>query len=122
MDLSTSIIERETRMPKARPGTPKSSVTIIQVKDALCSQTDPEVFFPEPKSDYNDYGNARFAKRICARCDYTLPCLTTALSNKEEFGVWGGSTAKDRTYIRTKAQAEFFVRKLKLSFSDDAKK
>ena len=109
-------------MPKARAGTPKNNVTIIQVKDALCAQTDPEVFFPEPKSEYNDYGNARFAKRICAKCDYALPCLTTALSNKEEYGVWGGSTAKDRKFIRTRAQAENFVRKLRLTFANDTEK
>ena len=36
---------------------------------ALCSQTDPEAFFPEKG------GSTREAKRICGRCDVKAECL-----------------------------------------------
>lgn len=38
----------------------------------------------------------RRAKAICSQCPVQMMCLEYALSNKEEFGVWGGSTSRDR--------------------------
>ena len=40
---------------------------------ALCSQTDPEAFFPEKG------GSTREAKRICNRCEVRAECLEYAL-------------------------------------------
>lgn len=62
--------------------------------EALCAQTDPEIFFPEKG---NDDGRA---KRICTRCDAESMCLAYALENDERYGVWGGLSAKDRARIR----------------------
>ena len=99
-------------MPKVRAGTHRKDVTIIQVKDPLCAQTDPEIFFPS--DSLNNIGSSpKPAKEICSKCDYTLQCLLTALGNKEEYGVWGGSTPRERKSIRTKGQAVNFVQKLK---------
>jgi WhiB family redox-sensing transcriptional regulator len=42
---------------------------------ALCSQTDPEAFFPEKG------GSTREAKRICGRCDVKGECLEYALGH-----------------------------------------
>lgn len=36
------------------------------------------------------------AKAICGTCPVMIQCLEFALSNREEFGVWGGSTGRDR--------------------------
>jgi hypothetical protein len=33
--------------------------------------------------------------------------------NKEEYGIWGGSTVRERRAIKTKTQAVTFVQKLK---------
>ena len=52
--------------------------------DALCNQTDPEVFFPEKG------GSTREAKIICKRCDVRDACLSAALERDERFGIWGG--------------------------------
>lgn len=82
---------------------------LTQVEDALCSQTDPEAFFPEKG------GTSRIAKKVCAKCSLTLQCLLTALENREEFGVWGGAGVRERERIRTKTQAVEFVHKLKLN-------
>lgn len=58
--------------------------------DALCAQSDPEVFFPEKG------GSTREAKTICARCVASDDCLQYALDNDERFGVWGGLSERER--------------------------
>ena len=51
---------------------------------ALCSQTDPEAFFPEKG------GSTRDAKRVCAQCEVREQCLNWAIEHDERFGIWGG--------------------------------
>jgi WhiB family redox-sensing transcriptional regulator len=99
-------------MARTKKPTKRHDVTIIHVKDPLCSQTDPEIFFPADNMK-EGYTTSRYAKSICAECDYTVQCLITALMNKEEYGIWGGSTVRERRAIKTKAQAITFVKKLK---------
>ena len=36
------------------------------------------------------------AKAICHTCPVMMICQTYALENREEFGVWGGTTKRDR--------------------------
>jgi WhiB family redox-sensing transcriptional regulator len=67
--------------------------------DALCAQSDPEIFFPERGS------TARPGKRVCAACDVRAECLQYALDHGERFGVWGGLTANERTRLRKKGAA-----------------
>jgi WhiB family redox-sensing transcriptional regulator len=99
-------------MARTKKPVERQAVTIIQVKDPLCAQTDPEMFFPsDTKGD--GYTTTRYAKDICAQCDYTVQCLITAVMNKEEYGIWGGSTVRERRAIKTKTQAVTFVQKLK---------
>lgn len=57
---------------------------------ALCSQTDPEAFFPEKG------GSTREAKRICVRCEVRAECLEYAVLNQERFGIWGGLSERER--------------------------
>ena len=54
---------------------------------ALCSQTDPEAFFPEKG------GSTRDAKRVCAQCEVREQCLKWAIEHDERFGIWGGLNA-----------------------------
>ncbi|ARP74502.1 WhiB family transcriptional regulator [Streptomyces pluripotens] len=61
---------------------------------ALCAQTGPDFFFPEPGS------SVREAKRICALCELRRACLDYALTNDERFGVWGGLSEKERLALR----------------------
>jgi len=61
---------------------------------ALCSQTDPEAFFPEKG------GSTRSAKRICGRCDVQADCLDYALDHDEKFGIWGGLSAPERRQLK----------------------
>jgi WhiB family redox-sensing transcriptional regulator len=62
--------------------------------DALCSQTDPEAFFPEKG------GSTRDAKRICGQCNVKSECLEYALKNDERFGIWGGLSERERRRLR----------------------
>ena len=66
-------------------------------RDALCSQTDPEAFFPEKG------GSTRDAKRICAGCDVKAQCLEFALANDQRFGIWGGLSERERRKLKKRA-------------------
>lgn len=61
---------------------------------ALCTQTDPEAFFPEKG------GSTREAKRICASCEVKQDCLEYALEGDERFGIWGGLSERERRRLR----------------------
>lgn len=58
--------------------------------DALCPETDPEMFFPEKG------GSTRDAKRICRCCPVARDCLDYALANGERHGIWGGHSERER--------------------------
>ncbi|MEU0735677.1 WhiB family transcriptional regulator [Streptomyces lavendulocolor] len=62
--------------------------------DALCAQTDPELFHPEKG------GTTAYAKRICLACEVRIECLEHALANGELHGVWGGMGPDQRKAIR----------------------
>jgi WhiB family transcriptional regulator, redox-sensing transcriptional regulator len=61
---------------------------------ALCSQTDPEAFFPEKG------GSTREAKRICTGCEVRGECLEYALQHDERFGIWGGLSERERRRLK----------------------
>lgn len=62
--------------------------------DALCAQTDPELFFPR--------GPAAQAKRICRACPVIAECLCYALSSPVVLsGVWGATTERERRGLRS---------------------
>jgi WhiB family redox-sensing transcriptional regulator len=65
--------------------------------DALCAQTDPEIFFPEKG------GSTREAKKICEHCPVRDQCLEYALQNDERFGIWGGLSERERRRLRRRA-------------------
>jgi WhiB family transcriptional regulator, redox-sensing transcriptional regulator len=61
---------------------------------ALCSQTDPEAFFPEKG------GSTREAKQICLGCEVRAECLEYALAHDERFGIWGGLSERERRRLK----------------------
>lgn len=40
------------------------------------------------------------ARGYCSRCPVIAECLRTALENNEQFGIWGGTTGRDRSGMR----------------------
>lgn len=61
---------------------------------AVCSQVDPEMWFPEKGGSTSD------AKKICLGCPVKNECLEYALTNDERFGVWGGYSERERRRIK----------------------
>ncbi|WP_052915702.1 WhiB family transcriptional regulator [Mycobacterium haemophilum] len=61
---------------------------------ALCAQSNPEVFFPAKG------GAVREAKEICLLCKVRIACLEYALQHDERFGVWGGLSEHERRSLR----------------------
>ncbi|MGW1068280.1 WhiB family transcriptional regulator [Streptomyces aureus] len=56
---------------------------------ALCRTADPDELFVEGAAQHR-------AKALCAGCPVRLECLSFALDNRIEHGIWGGATERDR--------------------------
>ena len=65
--------------------------------DALCSQTDPEAFFPEKG------GSTRRRAWRRGSSDVRGECLEYALQNDERFGIWGGLSERERRKLKRRA-------------------
>ena len=81
------------------PGSPAADLPdeLAWQDRSLCSQTDPEAFFPEKG------GSNRDAKRICMACEVRPECLEYALARDERFGVWGGLSERERRRVQKAA-------------------
>ena len=55
-----------------------------------CSQTDPEIFFPEHRDA------ARAAIKVCAGCPLKASCYEGAIKRGEQYGIWGGVWVEHR--------------------------
>ena len=66
------------------------------MRQALCAQTDPMLFYPEEVGGKA----AQQAKKICKRCPVREACLTYALEHGECFGIWGGTSYRQRRRMR----------------------
>lgn len=70
------------------------------VHEGLCSQVDPDLWYPERGS-----GGSKAAKEICRKCPVRLLCLEHAMRTEEIWGVWGGLTEKERRRLRKKKES-----------------
>ena len=61
---------------------------------ALCTQVDPELFFPIVGSNVNP------ARRVCRECPVRAECLAYALEHDLRHGVWGGTSERQRERLR----------------------
>jgi WhiB family redox-sensing transcriptional regulator len=68
--------------------------------EGLCAQTDPDAFYPEKGESTGP------AKRICQACPVRPECLADALARGERFGVWGGTSDRERRRLRQQQQPE----------------
>ena len=57
---------------------------------AVCAQTDPDAFTPDPGDP------VWMAKQVCAECPIREECLAYAVERREPSGVWGGLSARER--------------------------
>lgn len=63
-------------------------------EQGACRGSKSSLWFPEPGK------NAPHALAICKECPVRAECLDYAMVNGERFGVWGGTTEKDRRKLR----------------------
>ena len=66
---------------------------------ALCRDTDPELFFPVGTTGYALVQIDR-AKQVCGECPVRAECLDFALDTNQDSGIWGGLTEEERRVIR----------------------
>lgn len=78
--------------PFSEPGDLFASPAFMDL--GSCRGTDPDVFFPDRGESLEP------AKSICAECIVRDECLEYALENRERFGVWGGTSERERRRIR----------------------
>lgn len=71
---------------------------------ALCRDEDPELFFPIGNTGPAVRQVDR-AKAICSRCSVTQECLTWALENGQDAGIWGGLSEDERRALRRRQRA-----------------
>ena len=64
---------------------------------ANCLGVDPDLFFPERGEPL------RQVKAVCAGCEVRSECLAEGLH--ERFGVWGGTSERERRALRRQARA-----------------
>jgi len=62
-------------------------------EQAYCRPLDPSIFFP-----MNEAAQQRAAD-ICGACAVRSECLEYALITKQQYGVWGGTTERQRIKI-----------------------
>lgn len=70
------------------------------IDQAACRGLDTNLFFPERGDD------TTIAKRICASCPVRNLCRDWALTNSERFGIWGGTSEKERRARRRTRRTE----------------
>lgn len=83
---AAQVIRRE---PARTPGTAKTLTPEGWVVHGRCRDNDPDALFVRGAQQ-------RSAASVCRPCPVRQRCLATALDNREEFGVWGGLTERER--------------------------
>lgn len=73
--------------------------------DALCRDTDPDLFFPVGTTG-PAISQIAAAKNVCQQCAAREECLDFALVTNQDSGVWGGTSEEERRTIRRRRAAE----------------
>ena len=68
-------------------------------RDAICRDTDPDLFFPVGTTGHALLQIDR-AKQVCGECPVNLECLEYALETNQDSGIWGGTSEEERRVIR----------------------
>lgn len=71
-------------------------------REANCLGESDSLFFgasnPDTRPPYT-LGDIKKAKTLCRSCPVAVMCLRSALTNREEYGVWAGTTRRQRRRI-----------------------
>lgn len=65
---------------------------------AACKDKDVNMFYVDEAPIHNKNIKLGISKAvtICKSCPVSFECLSKAVSNKEEFGIWGSFTSRER--------------------------
>ncbi len=74
-------------------------------KNALCRDTDPELFFPVGNTG-QALQQISAAKEVCCECTVKTECLEFAIETNQDCGIWGGTSEDERRNIRRQMAAE----------------
>ena len=66
---------------------------------AACEGVDTELFYPVAPEQEAE------ALAICATCPVRAQCLDAALRDREQYGIWGGTTPEQRRRISRRRAA-----------------
>lgn len=72
--------------------------------DALCRDTDPDLFFPVGTTGQALVQIER-AKSVCGECPVRVDCLDYALETNQDAGIWGGTSEDERRLMRRQRNA-----------------
>lgn len=79
----------------------------IEIVNAPCQSKgiDPELFFPDP----TEREKIQEAKSICGKCPEITKnkCLTFALENGVQYGIFGGLTDHERALLRRREKKKY---------------
>jgi WhiB family redox-sensing transcriptional regulator len=67
---------------------------------AACRDLDPDLFFPIGTAGPAVTQVAE-AKEVCLTCPVRSSCLDWALRHYQDYGIWGGTTERERQALRT---------------------
>jgi WhiB family transcriptional regulator, redox-sensing transcriptional regulator len=68
--------------------------------EAACASTNLDIFYSAEHADMRE------AIGLCRRCPVRRPCLEAAVERGEWFGVWGGTTERERRRLIRRRMAQ----------------
>ncbi|MEU8530485.1 WhiB family transcriptional regulator [Streptomyces sp. NPDC048629] len=68
-----------------------------------CRDAEPGLFHPDRPGGPLPPDKVTAAKAVCRRCPVLSDCLTLAVRFRETEGIWGGTTPKERRWLRVQA-------------------
>lgn len=117
--LPPSVFDTASDLPSASETTPPRINTNTWKLRGLCAKlslacSTPMFFGAEEREDPRVLVSAaNEARAICAQCPIRRMCLTSALENDERYGVWGGTSGRQRKVMQDRiidgAQVEDLV-------------
>jgi hypothetical protein len=79
-----------------------SAVNEVWRDNALCKEVGVDIFFADTEAGTKTQANKnKTAKEMCSKCKVQSACLSYALDNEINYGIWGGFTGRERNSIRT---------------------
>ncbi len=104
--LSEAPYDPTIRTPRRKPGVngPERLVVEISVRSwvdrANCRGIDSQLFYPDRGEP------TRQAKEVCRGCEVRDDCLDYALTSGQKFGIWGGTSERERRSLRSRRLRE----------------